>query len=63
MADQTKGADDYGGWLKANPAPDLQELVARYGGYNRIPPEAWERYDAAMADWQERRKLRHVGSV
>jgi hypothetical protein len=28
---------------KARP-PDLQELVARFGGYNKITPEAWAEY-------------------
>ena len=50
----------YEAWLRANPAPDLQELVARHGGYVKIPPEAWAEYDRAMADWQQRRRSRHV---
>jgi hypothetical protein len=45
-------------WLKYNPAPDLQELVRRFGGYDKITPEAWEEYDRAMAEWQERRRNR-----
>jgi hypothetical protein len=52
--------DDYDSWLRANPAPDLQELVARHGGYDKIPPEAWAEYDRAMAEWQERRGSRSV---
>jgi hypothetical protein len=27
--------------------PDLQALVAEYGGYDKITPEAWAAYDAA----------------
>jgi len=30
----------------------VQELVARYGGYDRITPEAWAQHDAAMAKWR-----------
>jgi hypothetical protein len=32
--------------------PCLQELVARFGGYDKITPEAWSAYDAAIAQWQ-----------
>src|SRR5262249_55762204 len=35
-------------WLGKNPTPDLQELVAHYGSYDKIPPEAWAEYDKAM---------------
>jgi hypothetical protein len=34
--------------------PDLQALVTRHGGYDKITPQAWAEYDAAMADWQYR---------
>jgi hypothetical protein len=33
--------------------PDLQELVARFGGYDT---EAWAEYDRAMAEWQIKRR-------
>jgi hypothetical protein len=36
--------------------PDLQALVTAHGGYDKITPEAWAAYDAAMAEWQERRR-------
>jgi hypothetical protein len=39
------------------PAPDLQELVRAWGGYNKIPPDAWREFDAAMKAW--RQGLRH----
>lgn len=29
--------------------PDLQDWVARYGGYNKIP---WKQWDAALGAWQ-----------
>jgi hypothetical protein len=48
--------DGYADWLRSNPAPDLQELVARHGGYDRITPEVWAEYDRAMAEWQARRR-------
>jgi hypothetical protein len=39
------------GPLDAGP-PDLQELVARFGGYDLIPDDAWRDYDAAVARWR-----------
>jgi len=33
-------------------APDLQALVARFGGYHRIPPEAWAQHDQELAAYQ-----------
>jgi hypothetical protein len=36
--------------------PDLQELVARFGGYDKITPEGWEQHHRASADWQEQRR-------
>ena len=44
-----------------DPAPDLQALISKHGGYDRIPPEAWAQHDQAMADWQERRRRRGRG--
>ncbi len=46
---------DYAAWLERNPPPDLQELLTAFGGYDRITPWAWERYDADLADWQAQR--------
>ena len=43
--------------MPADEAPNLQDLVARYGGYDKIPPEAWARWDAANAEWQQRRRM------
>jgi len=45
-------------WLGKDPAPDLQELVAHFGGYDKITPEAWAAYDRATAEWQQRRRKR-----
>jgi hypothetical protein len=36
--------------------PDLQELVVRHGGYDKITPEAWAEYDRQMSEWQARRR-------
>ena len=33
--------------------PDLQELVARYGGYTNIP---WSEWDQAVAEYQAKRR-------
>ena len=48
----------YIAWLTANPPPDLHELIAKYGGYNKI---AWTEYDRAMAEWRKRYAMRPVG--
>ena len=34
--------------------PDLQELVAVHGGYNKITPEAWDKFDRKTKTWRER---------
>ena len=38
---------------KLRPAPSLQVLVQKYGGYHRITPQAWAEYDRAVAQWKE----------
>ena len=35
--------------------PDLQEWVAAFGGYHRIPAEAWQAWDALYAERKRRR--------
>jgi hypothetical protein len=42
---------------RAIAAPDLQELIARHGGYDKIAPEAWAEWDRLNAEWQERQRL------
>jgi hypothetical protein len=49
---------DFHEWIKSDPPPDLQELVAKCGSCSAIPAEAWADYDVRCAAWQERRKLR-----
>jgi hypothetical protein len=41
-------------------APDLQEWVEKYGGYQNIP---WPEWDAAMTRWQAARRRYAVGYV
>jgi hypothetical protein len=33
--------------------PSLQKLVEDHAGYDKITPEAWAEFDAAMALWKE----------
>jgi hypothetical protein len=37
--------------------PDLQELVARFGGYRKITAEAWAEFDAAIDAYHRRRRV------
>jgi hypothetical protein len=48
-------------WVQRHPPPSLQELVARFGFYSVITPEAWADFAAARAAWEETRKLRLKG--
>jgi hypothetical protein len=50
--------DEFAAWLRDNPPPDLQEMVRLAGGYHLITEAMWADYDAAMADWQARRRDR-----
>jgi hypothetical protein len=44
-------------------APDLQELVQRFGTYSNITPEAWEQYDRQMAEWHHARRIETCGQT
>jgi hypothetical protein len=33
--------------------PDLQRLVGQYGGYDKIPPRAWDLYEKQLTATQE----------
>jgi hypothetical protein len=46
---------DFTEWLTRNPQPALHDLVQRYGGYHRVPADAWAQFDLDIADWQARR--------
>jgi hypothetical protein len=41
--------------------PSLQKLVEANGGYDRITPEAWERFDAEMKLWRQEYANRPTG--
>jgi hypothetical protein len=45
------------------PAPDLQTLVERFGGYDKITPERWAEHDEAMHQWHRTRPLFTCGLV
>ena len=34
------------------PPPDLHALIREYGGYSKIPPTAWAKYDRDMEQWK-----------
>jgi hypothetical protein len=36
------------------PPPSLEDLVQKYGGWDRVPPEAWKKYEAERKAWQDR---------
>jgi len=36
--------------------PDFQALISVNGGYDKIGPAAWERWDGSVAAWQQRRR-------
>lgn len=38
------------------PRPDLQELVAKWGGYHRMPGEAWTEWDEQCAEYHAARR-------
>jgi hypothetical protein len=38
--------------------PDLQQLVAKHGGYDKIGPEAWAEWDEQNVRFQTERRLR-----
>jgi hypothetical protein len=46
-------------WLKDNPQPDLQALVAVYGGYDKITTEAWATFEERRRQWQMAYRYRH----
>jgi hypothetical protein len=41
-----------GTFRRMRPPPRLADLIAEYGGYDRIPPEAWIAFDAELEQWQ-----------
>ena len=57
-----KRYDTFAEWLTDNPEPSLQALVERWGGYSRVPPEAWTAFDRSMQRWRTAYKQRHEES-
>ncbi|MGA8468519.1 MAG: hypothetical protein WB721_06670 [Pseudolabrys sp.] len=45
-------------WLKANPAPSFEALIARHGSYEAIPPLEWTAFGDAKLEWERRRRAR-----
>jgi hypothetical protein len=45
-------------WVQDNPPPNLMELVERFGGFARVPPEEWIIYDKAYREWDNERVTR-----
>jgi hypothetical protein len=43
--------------------PNLQDLVAEHGGYDKIKPAAWADFDKRMAAWHRARRIHAVGYV
>jgi hypothetical protein len=54
--DDKRDDDDETFWREMGRRPDLQELVRRYGGYDKITAAAWDRWDSANAEFQARRR-------
>lgn len=52
--------------LMAKEQPCLQRFLAAYGGYDKVPQEAWVQYDREVEQWQykvrfgEYRRMSHV---
>jgi hypothetical protein len=41
--------------------PDLQAMVEKFGGYDRIPQEAWDEHDRCFKALRERLNREHNG--
>jgi hypothetical protein len=52
---------DFGEWLRSNPAPQVGDLLARYGSYSAIPQAACDQHEIAMTIWQDKYRIRHAG--
>lgn len=37
--------------------PDLQRLISDWGGYEKVPPEVWEKFDGEVRLWQQKIRL------
>lgn len=43
--------------------PDLQELVVRFGTWDKIPREAWADYDSRLASWKTAKRYGEHGRL
>jgi hypothetical protein len=43
--------------------PDLQDLITRFGGYNKIPAEAWKQFDRNIAAYRRQLRARAVTGI
>ncbi|HEX9322908.1 MAG TPA: hypothetical protein VF913_12415 [Xanthobacteraceae bacterium] len=42
--------------IVAIPAPNLQDLVAKHGGHDKVTSEAWAEWDRINKDYQQHRR-------
>jgi hypothetical protein len=56
LSNPTKTATTHISAAEMDKVPDLQELAARYGGYNKITPAGWTQWDRANAEYQATRR-------
>ena len=45
--------------MDRNP-PDLQQLVLNHGSWDKITPEAWERFGCEMKEWQMKMRFGEI---
>ena len=43
--------------------PSLQQLVVDYGTWDKIPHEAWQAFDTAMAKWKDKSRYGELRDV
>ena len=55
-------SDEFSEWIKHDPPPDLQLLIAEFGGYAKVPGEAWDSFAQDYKQWEMRRLDRLFGS-
>ena len=54
-------ADLFEEWLKTNPAPSLDALVATWGTYDKIPDVIWGDFQRRNEEWEIARLNRLYG--
>lgn len=43
--------------------PSLQQLILAHGTWDQIPHEAWQTFNAAMAQWQDKARYGELRDV